>query len=62
MTAASARPLALVPASSSQPAGDRVERVRELLRPEFLSEVWQATARCSHHPATTRFSGSANAQ
>ena len=42
MTAASARPLALVPASSSQPAGDRVERVRELLRPEFLAEVWRA--------------------
>ncbi len=39
--APAARPLAVV-AERATPGGDRVERVRALLRPEFLVEVWQA--------------------
>jgi integrase len=42
MTAAAARRLALVAAAPATSGGDRVERVRALLRPGFLAEVWQA--------------------
>ncbi len=42
MTVAAARPLALAVAAAATPSGDRLERVRALLRPEFLAEVWQA--------------------
>jgi hypothetical protein len=42
VTAAAARPLALVPGEPARPVGDRLERVRVLLRPEFLAEVWDA--------------------
>ncbi len=41
-TAAAARPLAVVAAEPATSGGDRLERVRALLRPEFLAEVWQA--------------------
>ena len=34
--------LALVAAEPATSGGDRLERVRALLRPEFLAEVWQA--------------------
>ena len=42
MTAAAARRLVLAAAAPATPRRDRVERVRALLRPEFLAEVWQA--------------------
>ncbi len=41
MTLAAARPLP-VAAEPAASGGDRLERVRTLLRPEFLAEVWQA--------------------
>ena len=42
MTTAPVRRLALASAAPATPSGERVERVRALLRPEFLAEVWQA--------------------
>jgi len=42
VTAAAARTLTLVPVEPPQPGGNRLERVRALLRPEFLAEVWDA--------------------
>lgn len=42
MTAAPARRLVLAAAEPATPSMDRLERVRALLRPEFLAEVWQA--------------------
>jgi hypothetical protein len=42
MTAGAARRLALVAAAPATSGGDRVERVRALLRPGFLAEVWRA--------------------
>jgi integrase len=42
MTATAVRRLALVTAAPATSGRDRVERVRALLRPEFLAEVWQA--------------------
>ena len=42
MTAAAARRLALAAAEPALPGGDQLDRVRALLRPEFLAEVWQA--------------------
>ncbi len=42
MTAIAARRLALVAAEPATPGGDRLERVRAPLRPEFLADVWQA--------------------
>ena len=42
MTAAPARRLVLAAAEPAAPGRDRLERVRALLRPEFLAEVWQA--------------------
>jgi hypothetical protein len=42
MTVAAVRRLALVAAAPATSGGDRLERVRALLRPEFLAEVWQA--------------------
>jgi hypothetical protein len=41
VTAAAARPLALVPGAASPAGGDRLGRIRALLRPEFMAEVWQ---------------------
>ena len=40
MTAMAARPLALARSEPTRPGDDRLERVRTLLRPEFLAEVW----------------------
>ena len=42
MTAAVARLVAVVPGEAPPAAGDRLARVRALLRPEFVAEVWQA--------------------
>jgi len=42
VTAAPARRLVLAAAEPTAPGMDRLERVRALLRPEFLAEVWQA--------------------
>ncbi len=42
MTVAAARRLVLAAAEPSGSDADRLERVRALLRPEFLAEVWQA--------------------
>ena len=42
MTATAVRPLALVLNEPVQSGGDRLERVRALLQPEFLAEVWDA--------------------
>jgi hypothetical protein len=42
VTAAAARRLTLAPAAPATSGGDRVERLRALLRPEFLAGVWQA--------------------
>ena len=42
MTVAAARRLVLAAAEPSGSDADRLERVRALLRPEFLAELWQA--------------------
>jgi hypothetical protein len=42
VTAMAAWPLPLVQSEPVQSGGDRPERVRALLRPEFLAEVWDA--------------------
>src|SRR6266704_5734660 len=57
MTAAAARRLALAAAEPALPGGDRLDRVRALLRPEFLAEVWQADGEVFAPPREHRLLG-----
>jgi integrase len=52
-----ARRLALAAAEPALPGGDRLDRVRALLRPEFLAEVWQADGEVFAPPREHRLLG-----
>ncbi len=57
MTGAVAQRLTLVVAEPALSGGDRLERVRALLRPEFLSEVWQSEGQVFAPPREHRLLG-----
>jgi integrase len=57
VTAAAARYLVLAAAEPATSGGDRLERVRALLRPEFLAEVWQPAGQVFAPPREHRLLG-----
>jgi len=57
MTVAGPRRLALTATEPVLSGGDRLERVRALLRPEFLAEVWQADGQVFAPPREHRLLG-----